>query len=226
MSDEIQHELTAITDALAQLRTDAAREVATAAIDRHLAAFDARHAEDDAPATLAMMRTEFEHRKRSAYDADLQERARQLEARHGALVSGIDNVMAVLKQVPPEKDPQVDALRQLTAQQRYQGRTRAELLKAYHATPDGSNPTFVRMVEDDIDGFRLTLDPDTDASAALELQQAIRTRQAARVPKPLSEARASAAGLLKPVSVAHLLSHLKTGRGVATVGTSTTLRAV
>jgi hypothetical protein len=67
--------------------------------------------------------------------------------------------------------------------------------------------------------------PETDADAILELQRAIKARQDARVPAPITETATKAAGLLKPLNVQHLLNHLRSGRGVAAVGASA-LRAV
>ncbi len=172
------------------------------------------------------MRAEVDAETRKAYDADLQVRARTIREQHADITSRLEAVAGALRRVQPEKDPNLDALRASTAQQRYQGRTRADLLKVYRATTDAANPTLIRMLEEDLDGFRLTNDPNTDLEAIPAWRKEMAARGDARILPEVQAARERAAALLKPLNVSHVRSILESGRGAAAQVGAPVLRAV
>ena len=101
------------------------------------------------------------------------------------------------------------------------GRTRAGLLRLYNATADESNAPLLELVEEQAKrGFkdlRLANDPDTDATAIIELRQAIQARRQARLAKrpELVQARDTLAALDRDAVTATLRQHVRSGRGIA-----------
>jgi len=213
MTNEITKEVVALEEMVAELHVAASSERVQAAIDAEMAKFDARFAGVMAPAALGTLRQEHEENVRQQHGAGLQARATTIVERRDAAALGVTNVMNALKRAPAEKEATVDATRQLAAQMRLQGRPRAELLKVYQDTPDALNPTLVRMLEEDLSGFRPADDP-SDAQTMLDFAHAIRARQDARIPTEIKDAQARVAKLLKPIAVAHLIDHLRSGRGL------------
>jgi hypothetical protein len=216
MTTEILTELESVTKLVGAVRGASSVDAAEATIGAALATFDAKYADVMAPATLAVMRAEHEAHVRAEYDATLRTQAATLETRHAALVEGLSALAATLRSVPREANAQVDAMRELSAIARLQGRTRTEILHTYVSTTDAMNPTLVRLIEEDLAAFRPAADPDHDVEAVDGLQRAIQARREGRLPPALREALTRAEALLKPLNVAEVLGHLRSGRGVAT----------
>jgi hypothetical protein len=214
MTNEIAKEVVALEEAVATLQQEASSERIEAHVTRQMEQFDAKFAGVMAPSTLAALRQEHEDNVRHQHGAGLQARATAIYERHATATLGIANVKAALRRPPAETDPVIDATRQLAAQMRLQGRSRAELFKEYQNTPEGTNKTLTRMLELDLNGFRPADHPE-DAQTMLEFAAAIRARQDARVSADIKDAEARAAKLLKPIAVAHLIDHLRSGRGLA-----------
>ena len=129
MKDKVLEELAGLTADLDNVRAAGAPDAAKAAIEQSLAEFDLKFAGILAPEAVAKLRAEHELGARRKYDAELAEKAAKFESGYTEFQRGLNTVITTLRQAPPEQNPQVDAMRELAALQRFQGRTHADILR-------------------------------------------------------------------------------------------------
>ena len=220
-TDGAIEQLTALETERDALTAALTGDAAERCIASELAAYDASKIVRGVDTTVPAERAKFENGVRTKYDADWRERAAALEQKHTALVREIAEQTTAWQQPPSETNLGLDTMRQLVALQRWQGRTLADIMRAYQATPDTTNPTLIRLIETDLDAFKLRPDRETDATAVVDLRRAIAERRTSRIPEGYRGALGRAEAILAGAGVSTLLDHLRRGRGVATVRTST-----
>lgn len=148
----------------------------TADVNQHLAKFNIGGI-DVAPAdAAARVRAELERRHDELLAADLWQFTRDLDATERSLEQRIAD-----SRRPPKTE---NDLRELVLYRRFEGRTLADVVKAYEHATDADDPVFTRMVESDVSDltrvFRLKPDADGDVPALQRLQASIAARMAAR----------------------------------------------
>lgn len=113
------------------------------------------------------------------FDDELARDVRQFGADFAATVADLERRVADSRQAPKVDND----LRELVLYRRFEGRTLADVARAYAATGDADDPVFMRMVESDAAdlarALRLRSD-DGDVAALQRLQEAIHARQDAR----------------------------------------------
>ncbi len=117
---------------------------------------------------------------------------RGAQQKHTALVREIAEQTTAWQQPPSETNLGLDTMRQLVALQRWQGRTLADIMRAYQATPDTTNPTLIRLIETDLDAFKLR--PDREPTRPRSWTCGARSQNGARRAFPKAIGARSAGG--------------------------------